>query len=37
MTESLFEQAGGEPMIRAVVSSFYDAVFDDVMIGSGLA
>lgn len=30
---SLFEAAGGEAGIKAVLRTFYDAVFDDVMIG----
>ncbi len=34
MVEStLLEQAGGLDGLRRVVTSFYDAVFDDVMIG----
>jgi hemoglobin len=31
--ETLFDLAGGEPAIRAVVEHFYEAVFRDVMIG----
>lgn len=31
--ETLFEQAGGQEGLRAVVADFYDHVFDDVMIG----
>ena len=30
---SLFEQLGGEPVLRRVVDRFVDRVFDDVMIG----
>ena len=30
---SLFEDAGGEAGIRAVIETFYDAIFDDMMIG----
>lgn len=33
MTKSLFELAGGEDALRAVIEDFYDHVFDDVMIG----
>ncbi len=33
MSESLFELAGGEEGLRAVIRTFYDAVFSDVMIG----
>lgn len=32
-TQTLFELAGGEPVIRAVITDFYDEVFADVMIG----
>lgn len=32
-TDSLFEQAGGEAGLLAVIRDFYDAVFDDLMIG----
>lgn len=32
-TQSLFDKAGGEPTIRAVVETFYEAVFGDIMIG----
>ena len=31
--QSLFDQAGGTPAILATVTTFYDAVFDDIMIG----
>ena len=31
--ESLFDKAGGMAGITAILSDFYDAVFDDVMIG----
>lgn len=30
---NLFELAGGEPVLLAVIEDFYDVVFDDVMIG----
>jgi len=30
---TLFEHAGGEPVLRAVIRTFYDAVFADLMIG----
>jgi truncated hemoglobin YjbI len=30
---SLFEQLGGEPVLRRIVDRFVDRVFDDVMIG----
>lgn len=30
---TLYEQAGGEPVLRAVLRTFYDKVFEDVMIG----
>jgi truncated hemoglobin YjbI len=30
---SLFEQLGGEPMLRAIVDDFVDRCFDDMMIG----
>ena len=30
---SLYAQAGGEVVLRAVLRTFYDKVFDDVMIG----
>jgi truncated hemoglobin YjbI len=33
MDQSLFEQLGGEPKLRAVISTFIDRVFDDRMIG----
>ena len=33
MTRPLYEQAGGPDAIRAVLRDFYDAVFDDLMIG----
>jgi hemoglobin len=33
MTRSLFELAGGEDALRAVIEDFYDHVFGDVMIG----
>jgi hemoglobin len=33
MTQSLFQLAGGEEPLRAVIEDFYDHVFDDVMIG----
>lgn len=33
MTPSLFEQVGGLPGLRVVITTFYDIVFDDVMIG----
>jgi len=33
MPQSLFELAGGEDALRAVIEDFYDHVFDDVMIG----
>ena len=29
----LFDLAGGETVLKAVIRTFYDAVFDDVMIG----
>lgn len=31
--QALWQQAGGEAGLRAVVADFYDRVFDDVMIG----
>ncbi|MEL6177785.1 MAG: group 1 truncated hemoglobin [Myxococcota bacterium] len=31
--QPLFELAGGEPGLRAVVTTFYEAVFADIMIG----
>ena len=30
---TLLEDAGGEEAIRQILTSFYDAVFDDIMIG----
>jgi hemoglobin len=33
MTDALCEQAGGVEGLRAVLRTFYDAVYDDVMIG----
>jgi hemoglobin len=30
---SLFEQLGGEPLLRAIISRFIDRMFDDLMIG----
>lgn len=30
---SLFERSGGEPVWRAVMATFFERVFDDVMIG----
>ena len=30
---TLLEEAGGEAAIRAVITTFYDRVFDDIMIG----
>jgi len=30
---TLFELAGGEPALRAVLRTFYDKVFDDILIG----
>jgi truncated hemoglobin YjbI len=33
VSQSLFDKVGGEPVIRAVVTDFYDHVFPDVMIG----
>ena len=30
---SLFEQLGGEPVLRGIVNRFVDQVFDDTMIG----
>ena len=33
MEQSLFEQLGGEPRVRAIIDTFIDRVFDDRMIG----
>jgi hemoglobin len=33
MEQTLFEQLGGEPKLRAIVDTFIDRVFDDRMIG----
>jgi hemoglobin len=33
VAETLFEQLGGEPKLRAVIDDFVDRVFDDMMIG----
>ncbi len=33
MDQTLFEQLGGEPKLRAIVGTFVDRVFDDRMIG----
>lgn len=33
MTGSLYEMAGGEAGLRAVIADFYDRLFDDLMIG----
>jgi hemoglobin len=30
---SLFEELGGEPVLRAIIDRFVDRLFDDVMIG----
>jgi truncated hemoglobin YjbI len=30
---SLFDELGGEPVLRAIIDRFVDRVFDDVMIG----
>jgi hemoglobin len=30
---TLFEQVGGEPVLRRIIDRFVDRVFDDVMIG----
>ena len=30
---TLYEEAGGEEAIKIILSTFYDAVFDDIMIG----
>jgi truncated hemoglobin YjbI len=31
--QTLFEELGGEPVLRAIIDRFVDAVFADVMIG----
>lgn len=33
MDQTLFEQLGGEPKLRAIINTFIDSVFDDRMIG----
>ena len=33
MARSLFEELGGEPVLRQIIDRFVDRVFDDVMIG----
>jgi hemoglobin len=33
MASSLFEDLGGEPVLRRIIDRFVDRVFDDVMIG----
>lgn len=33
MEQTLFEQLGGEPRLRAIIDTFIDSVFDDRMIG----
>lgn len=33
MEQTLFEQLGGEPRLRAIIDTFIDRVFDDRMIG----
>lgn len=33
MEQTLFEQLGGEPRVRAIIDTFIDRVFDDRMIG----
>jgi len=33
VTQSLFDQLGGEPVLRKIVDRFVDRLFDDVMIG----
>lgn len=33
MATTLFEDLGGEPVLRAIIDRFVDRVFDDVMIG----
>lgn len=32
-SSTLFERAGGLPGLRAILKTFYDAVFEDIMIG----
>lgn len=33
MRETLFEELGGEPVLRRIIDRFVDRLFDDVMIG----
>lgn len=33
MGESLFEELGGEPVLRGIIARFVDRMFDDTMIG----
>ena len=33
MTRTLFEDLGGEPVLRQIIDRFVDRVFDDIMIG----
>ena len=33
MTQTLFEELGGEPVLRKIVARFVDHLFDDPMIG----
>jgi hemoglobin len=33
MPSTLFEELGGEPVLRGIIDRFVDRVFDDVMIG----
>jgi hemoglobin len=33
MGQTLFEQLGGEPKLKAIINTFIDSVFDDRMIG----
>ena len=33
MTDTLYQELGGEPALRQIVDRFVDRIFDDVMIG----
>lgn len=33
MARTLFEDLGGEPVLRSIIDRFVDRIFDDVMIG----